>query len=162
MTAAVRLLAALLLRIAGIALLGMVAVNVGDVTLRNLFGIPTLGAYEMVELLLAAVGFLAIPEAFLRDGHITVELIDQVVSERAVGWLRVFGSTLVLLYLGLLTWKMVQPALDFARFSEVTIELQVPVAVPAFVILAGIAVSILAALVAFGRDLAQLRRGTGK
>lgn len=162
MTVAVRLLATLLSRIAGIALLGMIAVNVGDVTLRNVFGIPTLGAYEMIELLLAAVAFLAIPEAFLRENHITVELIDQVVSERVVGWLRMFGAALVVLYLVLLAWKMVQPALDFAEFGEVTMELRVPMAYPAFVILAGIVGSVIAALLSFFREIARYRHGTGR
>ena len=161
MTAVIRLLAAFLSRIAGVALVGMVLVEVADVGLRNLFGIPTVGAYEMIELLLAAAGFLAIPEAFLRDSHITVELIDQVIPARAVDWLRVFGGLVVLVYLVLLTWKMLQPALDYVEFGEVTIELGVPMAIPAIAILTGIGASILTATVLFVRELARLRRGGG-
>ena len=162
MTSFVRLLATLLSRFAGLALLAMVAVNVGDVGLRDIFGIQTVGAYEIIEMLLAAVGFLAIPEAFLRDSHITVELIDQVVPARAVDWLRVFGALLVVVYLALLTWKMVQPALDFLNFGEVTIELGVSQFYPAAVILAGIAASLLAALVSFARELRRFRRGSAE
>lgn len=162
MVAFVRLLAMLLSRIAGVALLGMVAVNVIDVGLRDLVGIQTIGSYEMVEMLLAAVGFLAIPEAFLRDSHITVELIDQVIPARAVDWLRAFGALFVIVYLVLLTLKMIQPALDYLEFGEVTIELGVPQFYPAVVILTGFAVAILAALVAFARELRRLREGHGQ
>ena len=102
MTSFVRLLAMLLSGIAGVARTAMVAVNVGNVGLRQIFGVQTVGAYEIVEMLLAAVGFLAIPEAFLRDSHITVERIDQVVPARAVDWLRVFGALLILMGLVLL------------------------------------------------------------
>jgi TRAP-type C4-dicarboxylate transport system permease small subunit len=162
MTIMVRLLATLLSRIAGVALLGMVAVNVGDVSLRQVFGIHTVGAYEIIEMLLAAVGFLAIPEAFLRDSHITVELIDQVVPARAVDGLRVFGASLVVVYLVLLTWKMVRPALDYLNFGEVTMELGLPQFYPAMVILTGVAVSILAALLSFARELRRLGGGSAE
>ena len=76
--------ARLLTRVAAIFLLAMMALNVVDVGLRSGFNAPIFGTYEIIEFLLAAAAFLAIPEVFLRDQHITIELIDQVVPESAV------------------------------------------------------------------------------
>ena len=59
-------------RVAAVLLIGMVAINVADVALRSGLNAPIFGTYEIVELMLAAVAFLAIPEAFLRDQHIAI------------------------------------------------------------------------------------------
>ena len=140
-------------RVAAIFLLAMVAINVVDVGLRSGLNAPIFGTYEIVEFLLAAVAFLAIPETFLRGQHITVELIDQVVSERAVDWLRALGTLTALLFLGLLAWHMVQPALDFIEFNEITMDLQLPRIWQASLILAGIGLAAVAVLVLFLRDV---------
>jgi TRAP-type C4-dicarboxylate transport system permease small subunit len=147
--------ARLFTRAAAIFLLAMVAINVIDVGLRSGLNTPIFGTYEIVEFLLAAVAFLAIPETFLRGQHITVELIDQVVSERAVDWLRALGTLVALLFLGLLAWHMVQPALDFIEFNEITMDLQLPLIWKASLILAGIALAAVAVLVLFLRDLSR-------
>ena len=140
-------------RAAAIFLLAMVAINVVDVGLRSGLNAPIFGTYEIVEFLLAAVAFLAIPETFLRGQHITVELIDQMVSERAVDWLRALGTLTALLFLSLLAWHMVQPALDFIEFNEITMDLQLPLIWKASLILAGIGLAAVAVLVLFLRDV---------
>ncbi len=142
-----------LTRVAAVFLLAMVAVNVVDVGLRSGFNAPIFGTYEVVEFLLAAVAFLAIPEAFMRGRHITIELIDQVVPARAVDWLRAFGTLCALVFVGLLAWHMVQPALDYIEFNDITMDLQLPLIWKAVLILTGIAASIVAVSVLFLRDL---------
>ena len=160
-TAVVRALARLFCWCGSAALVAMMAANVVDVGLRHGFDIAVFGTHEIVELCLAAVAFLAIPEVFLRDDHITVELIDQVVPPRVVDGLRAFGALLAVVFLALLSWQMVRPALDFATFNEVSFDLGIPRIVPASLILAGVVAAALAALVAFARELRRLRRGEG-
>lgn len=146
-------------RVAAVFLLAMVAINVADVGLRSGLNAPIFGTYEIVELMLAAVAFLAIPEAFLRDQHIAIELIDQVVSPRAVDGLRVFGTLCVLTFLALLTWHMVQPALDFVEFGEVTMDLRIPMIWKAVLILAGVGLSCVAVCAILVRDVSTLLKG---
>jgi TRAP-type C4-dicarboxylate transport system permease small subunit len=153
MTAFIEACARFLTRIAAVFLLAMVAVNVLDVGLRGLFNIPFHGGYDLVTLFLSAVAFLAIPETFLRGEHITIELIDAVVSQRVVAFLKVFGLALTSVFVVLLTYYMIEPALEFARYNEVTLELQLPVIWKAIPVLAGFAFSIVAVLYLFVREL---------
>jgi len=129
------------------------------VGLREGLNAPIFGTHEIVVFMLAAVAFLAIPEVFLRDQHITIELIDQVIPDRAAVWLRAFGSLCALVYVALLAWNMVQPALDYIEFNEITMDLQIPLIWQAALILTGIGAAVIAALVLLLRDLG---RATGR
>ena len=156
-TAAARFLT----RVAAVFLLAMVAINVVDVGLRSGLNKPIFGTYEIVEFMLAAVAFLAIPEVFLRDQHITIELIDQLLPATVINWLRAFGNLAGVVFVTLLTWHMVQPALDFIAFDEITMDLQLPLIWKASLILTGIGAAIVAAAALFLRDLSTaLGRGT--
>lgn len=145
-----------LTRVAAVFLLAMVAINIADVGLRSGLNAPIFGTYEIVELMLAAVAFLAIPEAFLRGEHITIELIDQVVSERVSDWLRVIGTLAALVFVALLAYHMVQPALDYIQLNEVTVDLQLPLIWKAVLILLGVAASIVAVAVVFVGEVREV------
>jgi len=144
-----------LTRVAAVFLLGMVAINVIDVGLRESINAPIFGTHEVVVLMLAAVAFLGIPEVFLRDQHITIELIDQVISEKAAHWLRAFGTLCGLVFTALLAWHMVQPALDYVEFNEITMDLQIPLIWQAALILTGIAAAVFTAFALLLRDIAR-------
>ncbi|MCY4547522.1 MAG: TRAP transporter small permease subunit [Defluviicoccus sp.] len=148
--------ARLLTRVAALFLLAMMALNVVDVGLRSGFNAPIFGTYEIIEFLLAAVAFLAIPEVFLRDQHITIELIDQVIPEQAVRWLKLIGTFVALVFVALLTWHMTQPAREFVQFNDVTIDLHLPIIWKAALVLAGFAAAAVAVAVMFLRELSAL------
>lgn len=148
-----------LTRVAAVFLLAMVAINVVDVGLRESINAPIFGTHEVVVLMLAGVAFLAIPEVFLRDQHITIELIDQVIPARAVHWLRAFGTLCGLVFATLLAWHMVQPALDYIEFNEITMDLQIPLIWQASLILIGIAAAVFTAFVLLLRDIGRALRG---
>ena len=147
--------ARLLTRVAAIFLIAMMLINVVDVGLRGTVNKPIFGTYEIVEFMLAAVAFLAIPEAFLRDQHITIELIDQVLPERVIDALRAFGTLCALIFVTLLAWHMIRPAMDYIEFNEITMDLELPLIWKAVLIITGVAVAVLAALVLFIRDLGK-------
>ena len=144
-----------LTRVAAVFLLAMMLINVVDVGLRISVNAPIFGTYEIVEFLLAAVAFLAIPEAFLRDQHITIELIDQVLPPRVIDALRAFGTLCALIFVTLMVWHMVQPALDYVEFNEITMDLQLPLIWKVVLIMTGIGAAVLTALVLFVRDLTR-------
>ena len=155
-TAAARFLT----RVAAIFLLAMVAINVIDVGLRESVNAPIFGTHEIVVFMLAAVAFLAIPDVFLRDQHITIELIDQIIPDRAVHWLTAFGTLCALVYVGLLAWHMVEPAMDYIEFNEISMDLQIPLIWQASLILTGIAFAMITALVLLLRDVSRARYNT--
>ncbi len=161
MTRIVTAVARFMTRVAAIFLIAMVALNVVDVGLRSGLNMPIFGTYEIVELLLAAVAFLAIPEVFLRDQHITIKLIDQVISDRAVDWMRAFGTLCAMIFAVLLAWHMIVPAMEFVEFNEISMDLEIPVIWKASLILAAFGFTILAVLVIFLRD-ASTALGRGK
>ena len=159
MTRVVAAAARLLSHVAAIALIGMVAVNVIDVGLRSGLNQPIYGTYELVELLLAATAFFVIAEAFLTDSHITIELIDQVVPPRAVDVLRACGMAATVVFLVLLSWFMIQPAVDMVAFDEVTFDLRMPKILGGALVLIGIAAAAVAAFAIFVRDLRTALNG---
>lgn len=104
--------------LAGVALALMVCVTMADVLLRNLFNIPVLGTYDIVETLMVFVVFLGIGEAFLDDTHITVDIIDHFISANAVVVLKILGLLLSAVFLGLLMWHMPAPAMEAYLYQD--------------------------------------------
>lgn len=150
-----------LTRVAAIFLLAMMLINVIDVGLRVSINAPIFGTYEIVEFMLAAVAFLAIPEAFLRDQHITIELIDQVLPPRVIDGLRAFGTLCAMTFVGLMVWHMIQPAMDYVEFNEITMDLQLPLIWKVLLIMTGVGAAVLTALVLFVRDFGKALTGKG-
>ncbi|HLU20194.1 MAG TPA: TRAP transporter small permease [Pusillimonas sp.] len=104
--------------IAGLALAMMVCITMADVLLRNLFGIPVLGTYDLVETLMVFVVFLGIGEAFLDDTHITVDIIDHFISSNLVVLLKIVGLLLSAVFLGMLLWHMPTPAWEAYVYQD--------------------------------------------
>ncbi len=152
MLAVAALLARWLSWVAGAGLLWMVGVNVADVGMRSGLNAPIFGAYELVELGLAACGFLAIPETFLRGGHIKIEMVEAILPPRAVRAMDGVAALATVGFLAALLWNMVQPAIDMVTYNEVTFDLHLPLIVNATLVLAGLAGSLLVVVVVFLRD----------
>lgn len=142
-----------LTRVAAVFLLVMMGINVVDVILANFFDAPIFGTYEIVEFTLAAVAFFAIPEAFLKDEHVTIELIDQVLSDRGIHFLKMFGLGVTLVFFVLLVYYMIPPAIDFIEFNEVSFDLHIPMIWRGTIVLFAMAASLLVVAIIFGREL---------
>lgn len=142
-----------LTRVAALFLLVMMGINVVDVILANFFDSPIYGTYEIVEFTLAVVAFFAIPETFLKDEHVTIELIDQVVSERAVEFLKMFGLGVTFVFFALLVYYMIPPAIDFVEFNEVSFDLHIPMIWRGALVLFSMAASLVVVTVVFWREI---------
>lgn len=107
------------------ALVIMMSITIVDVTMRLVLNQLVLGSVEIVQLTLVAVVFLAIPETFLRDEHIAVDLIDQALSSRALAGLRFCADVVTTVFLCILAWRMVLPAFDTIEIGDRTSDLQI-------------------------------------
>ncbi len=132
--------------LAGLALALMMFVTMADVLLRNLFSIPILGTYDIVETLMVFVVFLGIGEAFLDDTHITVDVVDHFVGRRSLHVLKIAALLLAVVFLGLLLRFMPAPAWDAYVYGDRKPDLPILLAWLWIPCLVGIFAAFLAAL----------------
>ena len=150
-------LARLLGGAATLFLCAMMMVTVTDVVLRSLFSYPIFGTFDLVELFLVALIFLALPETFRREEHVVVDVVDHLVAPRVVALLRVLAAVLAAALLGLMLWHGVAPARDTLRFGDQTLDLGIPRFIHWLPILLGTAVAVLVALMLLARRLRAAR-----
>jgi TRAP-type C4-dicarboxylate transport system permease small subunit len=152
-------------RIFGLAaaafLVAMMMVTVVDVTLRWLFNSPVAGTFDLVELLMVATIFLAVPATYLREEHIVIDVIDHVAPRRLVNILRWIGTVLTLIYLAVMGWQMIEPARDKIDFGDVTLDLGIPKYIHWIPILLGTFFSAIAVAAILWRDM-RAARGPGR
>lgn len=142
-------------------LAAMMFITVIDVVLRAVFNLPVTGTYDLVQLFLVGTVFLSIPDVFLRDRNIVIDFVDHVFGARAVGALKLVANILAVLFLAVLCWRMFPPALDAARYHEVSPDLSIPMTVHWVLMIFGILVTLPAAawvLIESAKDLSHTRR----
>jgi TRAP-type C4-dicarboxylate transport system permease small subunit len=136
------------------ALFVMMMATVADVVLRSALRSPITGVYDLVESTLVLVVFLGIPQAFLRDEQITVDILDRFVPPRLLLWMKAAAGLATLALLVLLAWNMAMPAFEAYQFDDRKPDLPVPVFWLWIAMYAGILSSIaVMALIAFRQAL---------
>lgn len=111
--------------VCGAALFVLLGLTVVDVGGREILNRPLPGGYEISELVLLLLFFLALPATTLRDEHITVTLIDRWLPGAARHILPAFGDLLALAVLGALTPFLWRHAEGMVRYGDVTLYLQI-------------------------------------
>jgi TRAP-type transport system small permease protein len=127
-------------------LAAMMLITVADVVLRAAFNLPITGTYDLVQLFLVGTVFLSIPDVFLRDRNIVIDFVDHVFGSTAIGALKLIANVLAIAFLAVLLWRMIPPALDSARFHEVSPDLSIPMDMHWALMIAGIVITLPAAL----------------
>ena len=94
---------------------------------RQLAGRPLTGVVELVEITVLASAMLGLPEAFLRDEQIRINLLDALLPDGVLRLAQAAGLLLSMLFLGLLYRNVWQPMLDARMFGDVKYDLGVPV-----------------------------------
>ncbi len=136
-------------------LLGVTVVDVGG---REVFGHPLPGGYEISELVMLALFFLALPFVSFRGEHITVTLVDRWISK---SWRLVLSAAgnglLAAILLGLAPWIWRQAA-SAAGYGDLTLYLQLPVS--PFLYMAAVLTVVSASLAGVRAcgDIAAIRR----
>ena len=131
--------------IAAAFLAAMMLLTVTDVLLRAVCNCPIRGAYELVELLLCATFFVALPAVFLRGGHIMVDSLSRQ-TPRLVPWLKRLADGITVAMLGLMAWQGGIAARDAWSFGDVTSDLSLPKILSWIPLLFGLAGGAVAAL----------------
>ena len=124
----------------------LIGVTCIDVVGRYLFNRPFGGAYELTQILLAALVFVALPLTSRDGGHVEVDLALHLFSARMQGVLaRVAGiiSALVLCYFA---YRLVLIGLDQLHAGTRSASLALPMAPLAFLAAASCLVSSIAVL----------------
>lgn len=98
-----------------------------DILARQLAGQPLTGVVELVEITVLASAMLGLPEAFLRDEQIKIDLLDALLSDAILRIVEAAGLLLSMLFLALLCRNVWQPMLDARMFGDVKYDLGVPV-----------------------------------
>jgi len=111
--------------LAAVALAGMMMLTVTDVLLRAFVNRPIRGTFELIELLLAATFFLALPAAFLRNENIVVDIVDRMLPRR-VTLLKRAAELLAIVIIAIMAWQGWKVAQDTLVFGDVTSDLELP------------------------------------
>lgn len=126
------------------ALVVMMLGTVADVVLRAMANLPLRGTVDLVEAMLVLVVFLGLPESFLRQEQITVDIFDHVVSAPVLRAFRVMAAAASLGFLVLLAVYVVRPMLDALAFGDRKPDLPIPI----FPLMVVIEISIVVSLIA--------------
>lgn len=109
-----------------LALLIMMLGTDWDIVARQVAGRPLNGVVELVEITVLASAMLGLPEAFLRDEQIRIDVLDVLLPEKLVSLIKTVGLALSILFLGLLCVNVWQPMLDAKMFGDLKYDLGVP------------------------------------
>ncbi len=114
--------------LAALLLLAMMGLTTVDVVARYLFNSPVSGAFELTELMLAALIFAGLPLATERDEHVDVDLLDSFLPPNVVR-ANVFFATLISAgVLGVLATQLWGRAAQLVVEGTVTNSLAIPIA----------------------------------
>lgn len=139
-----------------LAALAVVVMMVGtdyDVVARLVANKPLRGVVELVEIMVLVSAMLALPETFLRDEQIQIDLLDSMLPARVLAAVKCLAVILSFVFLVLLSFHVYAPLYDAYRFGDIKPELGVPVYLLYAVILCSFLASALACIIALRRLL---------
>ena len=109
-----------------LALIGAMVTTCADVIARKFFGHTYPGTIDVVQLLVLAAAYLAIPYTFMRRGHVAVAVVAEILSGRALEFLNVLSALLAALLMGGFTWFGYHHALMQAEYGDVSQTIAIP------------------------------------
>ena len=112
--------------IAAIVLFAMMTLTFVDVFGRKFLNKPVYGAYEITELLMGVLIFSALPIVTARQGHVTIDVLDQLVPRSARAAQHVIVTLLSAIVLAFIAWRLWLLGIDHGNSNEVTMTLYIP------------------------------------
>lgn len=145
---------------AGLILFCLVLITCVDVVGRYFLSRPLTGAFELTEVLLAALVFLALPLTTERKEHIEVDMVTMLVPAKANAYLSAFAGLFSAALLATFSWRLASHAMEAAHSGAMTNALSIPYA--PFGFLASLS-CLVSAFIAFLRgifpsDMAQIEK----
>jgi TRAP-type C4-dicarboxylate transport system permease small subunit len=106
-------------------LVGMMSLTCVDVVGR-FFGHPVFGSVELVSFMATLSVAMALPYTHKVGGHVGVEIIVRLVSERKQAVIAICTGILSLVLFSIVTWRMVTYARTMQLSGEVSLNLELP------------------------------------
>jgi TRAP-type C4-dicarboxylate transport system permease small subunit len=111
---------------AGMVLLGLLGLVIFDVIMRYVLRLPFLGAYEMTELAMVLIVFLALPYCAATGGHVAVDVLSPILDRPAFRWLNVLIHLAGAGLMAVIAWQATLYAFASAARGEATNMLGIP------------------------------------
>jgi TRAP-type C4-dicarboxylate transport system permease small subunit len=113
---------------AGLLLFCLILVTCVDVVGRYFFSAPLSGAFEVTEILLAALVFTALPLTTERGEHIEVDLLNVGLSDKLKKLISAFAGLFSAALLATLAWRLASHAASSYEDGAITNALSIPLA----------------------------------
>lgn len=110
--------------IAAVLLFVLMALTCADVVGRYFFNSPIFGAFEITEMLLAALIFAGLPLVTLRGEHVTVDVLDAITPDWAFHLEHIVACAIACIATGYLSWRLWLRALSLHANGETTAQLR--------------------------------------
>jgi len=107
-------------------LAGLVGLTLADVVGRYWFDAPVTGAFELTQLMLGALVFAALPLTTAAGEHVEVDIIYGLSPTWCRRAMRVLGSLVSALALGVIAWRLAHHAIRLTTDGAVTNAVPVP------------------------------------
>lgn len=131
---------------AALCLMGLMLITFADVVGRYFFSAPLVFTVEIIELGMGLMIFFGLATTTLNRGHIAVDLINGFVPSRVRRWLAGFSASVAIVFIGLITWRLWDRAMNFWSDGLATQILFLPVAPVVFVMAVAAGITTLLAL----------------
>jgi TRAP-type C4-dicarboxylate transport system permease small subunit len=112
---------------AGLLLLTVALATFATVVLRKLFNYSPPDWFDLAQLLLGISIFWGIASACYRNGHILVDLVWEFLSSRGRRILDITATSILLVFMAVLTLMLADAIRDTAVANVLTMELKLPV-----------------------------------
>lgn len=132
---------------AGGLLLALTLITCIDVVARYWFNRPLAGAYELTEVLLSALIFVALPVTTGRREHVDVDILDMFAGRTLRAFMRRLADLVCAVVLGLFAWRVFVHALSLRIDGAATDSLSLPLAPLGFLGAAACALSCVICLI---------------
>ncbi len=110
--------------VAAVLLFGLMALTCIDVIGRYFLNSPIYGAFEITEMLLAALIFLGLPLVTLRNEHVTVDVLDPITPDWLFRIEHVAACAISFVATGYLAWRLWLRAMSMDAAGETTAQLK--------------------------------------
>jgi TRAP-type transport system small permease protein len=138
--------------IAAVVLFGLMVLTCADVIGRYFLGQPIYGAFEITEMLLAALIFAGLPLVTLRNEHVTVDLLDPITPDWIFRIQHIAACAFGFIATGYLSWRLWLRAVNMDAAGETTAQLKFKIAYLTY------SMSVLMALTAIALLVLMFRR----
>ncbi len=134
--------------IAAAVLFAMMLLTFVDVSGRTLFDHPVDGGFEITELMLATLIYLALPLVTSESSHVEVDILDHFIPTTLQTLQRLMIRLVNLLAYVVLTWVMIKHTLRAYEYEDVTSVLEIPLTGLGIVMVVGCVLTTLSLLLA--------------